>query len=110
MTAQNSKRNWLNIVYQSLGIAALIIGVLAVPIEMRFDFVEARNEETREIITKHIDEHKDLETRIPNRQVLEQQYETIVNKLEEFAIALRKCQEADEEWREKFYEYISKNK
>ena len=103
-----AEKNTLNMIYQALGIAVIVVTVLAVPIKMRFSYVEARQAETVMSIQKHYEDHKELEKKIPNETILNNQYENINEKLDSLFAQLERCRETDNEFREKLYKYFTK--
>ena len=105
-----TKATVLSTIYQVLGIAGIIVGVLAVPVKMKFNYVEARQEETVASLRKHYEDHKELEKKIPNETVLNNQYESINEKLDSLFVQLEKCRETDKEFREQLYKYFTDKK
>lgn len=96
-----------NMVYQVLGIAVIVITVLAIPIKMRFNYVEARQGETIASLQKHFEDHKELEKNIPDEKLLNFQYENINDKLDSLSTQLEACRDTDKEFREQLYKYFT---
>jgi hypothetical protein len=127
--ANSIKENWLPKIYQSLGIIMIVAGVLAVPLKMRFNYVEARQRDflktlgthyedhkileniipNKDLLAVHYIDHKELVKSIPNLELLKAQYVNINEKLDSLNDQLEECRGTDKEFRKQLYEYFKIN-
>jgi hypothetical protein len=79
-------------------------------INMQINTVRAEAENVRALYDDHICSYKKLVDTMPDRMVLEQQYQFIREELEKINIELEKCRASDKEFTEKFYKFIINKK